>query len=85
MYGVPYSLTIGKLLVTPVFHRTHHSLDERECHANFGEVFVVWDRLFGTAINANMQKPAAFGVRQYLEPRYQTLSLMLLHPVLRQP
>src|SRR5690348_5190633 len=39
------------VLVTPDLHRTHHSRDLREGNSNFGQVFTVWDRLFGTYID----------------------------------
>jgi sterol desaturase/sphingolipid hydroxylase (fatty acid hydroxylase superfamily) len=71
------------LLVTPGFHRLHHSQDECECHANFGQVFTLWDRLFGTARRAPERGIAAFGVGAYLSPRFQKLGWILLQPVLR--
>jgi sterol desaturase/sphingolipid hydroxylase (fatty acid hydroxylase superfamily) len=36
------------LFVTPSHHRVHHSLDKAHIDRNFGGVFIVWDRLFGT-------------------------------------
>lgn len=39
---------VGLVFVTPETHRTHHSADRRDYGRNFGTVFVVWDRLFGT-------------------------------------
>jgi sterol desaturase/sphingolipid hydroxylase (fatty acid hydroxylase superfamily) len=40
------------LVITPELHQIHHSLDEREQHRNLGVVFVWWDRLFGTYLDA---------------------------------
>jgi sterol desaturase/sphingolipid hydroxylase (fatty acid hydroxylase superfamily) len=40
------------VLVAPGAHRTHHSADARDHGRNFGTVFVVWDRLFGTYASA---------------------------------
>lgn len=70
------------IVVTPGFHRVHHSRDERECHANYGQVFTIWDRLFGTAIVASRAAPAAYGVDGFLAPRFQRLGAMLMQPVL---
>jgi hypothetical protein len=45
---------IGKLgwleyiLVTPSHHRVHHASNEHYLDKNYGDVFIVWDRLFGT-------------------------------------
>ena len=35
-------------IVTPSLHRRHHSIDEKDLNTNFGTVFSVWDRMFGT-------------------------------------
>jgi sterol desaturase/sphingolipid hydroxylase (fatty acid hydroxylase superfamily) len=35
-------------LNTPEVHRWHHVQELRFAHSNFGDVLVVWDRLFGT-------------------------------------
>ena len=36
------------LLVTNAVHLSHHSTDRRDSAANFGIMFTIWDRLFGT-------------------------------------
>ena len=36
------------VLVTPQSHRVHHSIESRHHDKNFGVLFSVWDRLFGT-------------------------------------
>ena len=45
---------IGKLgwlehvLITPSLHGVHHASDEKYLDKNYGDVFVFWDKLFGT-------------------------------------
>ena len=39
---------LGKILVSPAFHRFHHSRHRQDFDMNFGARLVVWDRLFGT-------------------------------------
>lgn len=45
---------IGKLgvleyiLVTPSHHRVHHASDEKYLDKNYGDVLIIWDKLFGT-------------------------------------
>jgi alkylglycerol monooxygenase len=45
---------IGKLgwleyiLITPSLHGIHHASDEKYLDKNYGDVFVFWDKLFGT-------------------------------------
>ena len=36
------------VLVTPQSHRIHHSIERRHQDKNFGLLFSIWDRLFGT-------------------------------------
>ena len=40
--------TLGLIVITPDFHRTHHSIDRDDCNSNFGLLLSCWDRLFGT-------------------------------------
>ena len=45
------------VLMTPSHHRVHH---DRRVHKNFGGVFIVWDRLFGSFLDElAVYKPAA--------------------------
>jgi alkylglycerol monooxygenase len=45
---------IGKLgfleyiLVTPSHHRVHHASNEKYLDKNYGDVLIIWDKLFGT-------------------------------------
>lgn len=45
---------IGKLgileyiLVTPSHHRVHHATNEQYLDKNYGDMFIIWDKLFGT-------------------------------------
>lgn len=36
------------LLLTPAAHHVHHSAARRETDSNYGDVLILWDRLFGT-------------------------------------
>lgn len=67
------------LFVTPDVHRTHHSQSLSEGNSNFGAMFTIWDRLFGTYIDQpkeplsklsmglpQQSKPAAFSTKDLL-------------------
>ncbi len=41
---------LGHVLVSPQFHRVHHSVDPAHHDRNFGVVLSVWDRLFRTRV-----------------------------------
>jgi len=36
------------ILITPSLHGVHHASDEKYLDKNYGDVFVFWDKLFGT-------------------------------------
>ncbi len=45
-------ISLGPLkyvLVSPLYHRLHHSSERRHFDKNFADQFVIWDILFGTA------------------------------------
>lgn len=52
---------LGKIVVSPGFHRVHHSTDAAQCNKNFGIIFSFWDYLFGTAAS-DLSRPAAYGI-----------------------
>lgn len=39
---------IGRVFVTPSAHRVHHGYNPEYLDKNFGAVFIIWDRMFGT-------------------------------------
>ena len=45
---VPRARQLEKLLVTPRMHFVHHSAHKQHSNSNYGFVFSVWDRMFGT-------------------------------------
>jgi sterol desaturase/sphingolipid hydroxylase (fatty acid hydroxylase superfamily) len=49
------------VLVSPVFHRLHHSSDRRDYDSNYSQLFSIWDYVFGTA-NPSRTPPATVGV-----------------------
>jgi len=47
---------LDKVFATPSNHRVHHGSDIEYIDKNYGEVFIIWDRLFGT-YKAEDQEP----------------------------
>jgi len=64
-------ISLGPLkwvLITPAFHRIHHSIEPRHWDKNLGEVLTVWDWLFGTAC-FDLEDSFELGVRDFpIEP-----------------
>lgn len=47
---IPHEDALSRWIITPSLHRTHHSASRKEHDSNYGIVFAVWDRLFGTRL-----------------------------------
>lgn len=45
---VPFARQLEWMLVTPRYHFVHHAIEPRVSNSNFGFLFSVWDRAFGT-------------------------------------
>ena len=50
------------IIVTPSHHRVHHAMNPEYMDKNFGQIFIVWDKLFGTFQKELKDVPAVFGV-----------------------
>lgn len=46
--GERWDMGLRSVLTTPAFHVVHHSARRDECDSNFGTLFSLWDRMFGT-------------------------------------
>jgi sterol desaturase/sphingolipid hydroxylase (fatty acid hydroxylase superfamily) len=76
------------VLVTPQFHRIHHSIEPRHRDQNFGVLLTVWDRMFGTLYPSYDEYPptGVEGVRFYpprdFSPRswFADLATQFLYP-----
>ena len=57
---------MDRILVTPSNHRVHHAQNERYIDKNYGGIFILWDRLFGTFAEESDDDPVIFGIRKPL-------------------
>lgn len=62
-----YGPVLGRLLVSPRYHRIHHSADPAQQRTNYGLIFSCWDYLFRTAAR-DLTRPAEFGLREVKVP-----------------
>jgi sterol desaturase/sphingolipid hydroxylase (fatty acid hydroxylase superfamily) len=77
---------VSFLIVTPNFHRIHHSLDMKEGNSNFGIIFPYWDKLFGTYISKTsaQMKTIKFGINLRESPNRNSLKEYLINPFIRR-
>jgi sterol desaturase/sphingolipid hydroxylase (fatty acid hydroxylase superfamily) len=52
------------VLVSPVFHRWHHSREREAWDKNFANLFPIWDILFGTYYMPRGRYPDNFGINE---------------------
>ncbi|GIV35188.1 MAG: sterol desaturase [Chitinophagales bacterium] len=51
-------------LVTPSHHRVHHAINPEYLDKNFSQIFIIWDKLFGTFQEEKKDIPPVYGVKR---------------------
>lgn len=64
---------LRKVIVTPRFHTSHHTVSRRTGDANFATIFIVWDHLFGTYREPDPEEMQELGLA---EGRYDYLDFV---------
>ncbi|MEO7359561.1 MAG: sterol desaturase family protein [Gemmatimonadaceae bacterium] len=59
---------VGWVIVSPQFHRIHHSIELQHYDKNFGSIFTIWDRLFGTIYHGVNEYPPTGVHNVYFRP-----------------
>ena len=55
------------VFVTPSNHRVHHAQNDIYMDRNYGGIFILWDRLFGTFQEELAGEPPVYGIRGALQ------------------
>jgi alkylglycerol monooxygenase len=53
---------LEKIIVTPSHHRVHHAINKEYLDKNHGQIFIFWDKWFGTFQEELQEVPAVFGI-----------------------
>ncbi len=69
------------LFVPPAMHRIHHSVVIRERNTNYGTIFSLWDRIFGTLLKEVDQENIVIGLGAYRDPKALLINHLLLMPL----
>ncbi|MFT4092534.1 MAG: sterol desaturase family protein [Niabella sp.] len=56
-----------KILVTPTHHGIHHASNPEYLDKNYGDVLIIWDKLFGTFVKENKNIKIEYGLTKPLE------------------
>lgn len=53
---------LEKILVTPSHHRVHHAVNPEYMDKNLSQIFIIWDKLFGTFQEELPDVPPIYGI-----------------------
>ena len=67
----------------PHMHKVHHSRRVEQTDTNYGNLFSVWDRLFGTFTPSRQGASVRYGLEGYDDPAVQTTRGLLALPFRR--
>ena len=62
---------LGILFCTPNIHRIHHHYRQPYTDTNYGNIFSIWDRIFGTYVMIDNSK-LVYGVDTHMDPKEVT-------------
>lgn len=53
---------LEKIIVTPSHHRVHHAINPEYLDKNYAQIFIFWDKWFGTFQEELPDKPPVYGI-----------------------
>ncbi|MFI5155817.1 MAG: sterol desaturase family protein, partial [Chitinophagales bacterium] len=69
------------IIVSPNMHKVHHHYAQPLTDTNYGNIFSIWDRIFGTYIHVNDPKELHYGIDTYTkEEEHNQLGKLLKIP-----
>ena len=83
---IPYKIDkyLSYILVTPNFHKVHHHYVQPYTDSNYGNIFSIWDHIFGTVKELDIMKELVYGIDTHME-RYEHSSIKNLLMIPFQP
>ncbi len=58
---------LEKIIVTPSHHRVHHAINPEYIDKNYSQIFIFWDKMFGTFQEELPEKPPVYGITRPAE------------------
>jgi sterol desaturase/sphingolipid hydroxylase (fatty acid hydroxylase superfamily) len=56
------------VFITPNMHKVHHHYAQPLTDTNYGNIFAIWDRLFGTYAEVNSPDDITYGIDTHMDP-----------------
>lgn len=69
----------GWLLLMPNFHKVHHEQDQHYTDSNYGTLFVIWDRIFGT-FRTKPVEAINYGLKEFEGKKKQSFLYLIKSP-----
>ena len=72
----------GKIFITPNIHKVHHEQNQFYTDSNFADIFVFWDKLFGTFKYLPV-KSIRYGLKEFNSNKKQTFWYLMISPFIK--
>ena len=69
----------GQVFVTPHYHKIHHHQDQEYTDSNYGNMFIIWDKLFGT-FKVLPVEDIKYGLVEFEGAKKQSFWYLLISP-----
>lgn len=71
--------TIGLIFVMPDHHRVHHHQEQEYTDSNFADIFILWDRIFGTFRLIPVEE-MKYGLKEFIGEKKQSFWYLMKSP-----
>jgi sterol desaturase/sphingolipid hydroxylase (fatty acid hydroxylase superfamily) len=75
-----FDAAVSRFWVTPNMHKVHHSRDPAETNSNYGNLFALHDRLFGTFVPTERAFAVQYGLENVEPAEIRSLGALLAMP-----
>lgn len=75
-----YGPVVSQLLISPAQHQIHHSRESRHEDRNFGLIFAIWDKMFGTLYVPQGRETFALGLSDGSSAQYHSAFACYVKP-----
>ncbi len=60
---------LSYIFVTPLMHKVHHHYTQPLTDTNYGNIFSIWDRIFGTFAQVDETTQLKYGIDTHMDPK----------------
>jgi len=78
--GKKFEEYLWLIVVPPAMHKIHHSNVKDHTDSNYGTIFSIWDRVFGSFKKDVDQEKIIFGLKEFSDPKELMLFKLLVLP-----